>query len=150
MFDVTNDVINYFEAETRNEEEFQKIWAELAKWKTDRDQRIKEQEEEERKHKEQAAREAVIADLRDKAAAAVARYTVELFKDTDRPRTFDGVYQYQLEKYKKGEQAIKSVKALDQLFKDGSADKKICKNADKSQSDEEKLEEFLRKAGLLK
>ena len=41
MFDVTEDVIDYLKGETRNEEEFQKIWAELVKWKADRDEEMK-------------------------------------------------------------------------------------------------------------
>ena len=151
MFDVTEDVINYVEAETRNEEEFQKIWAELAKWKTDRDERVKKQAEEERKRKEREAQidAEKIAELRDKAAAAVARYTVELFKNTSEPCTFDEVYQHNIEKYKKSEQALDFVKSLDKMLKEKTAAKSTCKCTNKSQSDEEKLEEYLRKAGLL-
>ena len=79
MFDVTKDVIEYFKDETRDEDEFQKIWAELVQWKTERDAEMKKKAEEDRKRKEAQVKNAKLATLRENAAAAVARYMVELF-----------------------------------------------------------------------
>lgn len=156
MYDVTKDVIDYFKNETRDEDEFQKIWAELAQWKTDRDAEMKKQTEEEQKRKAATIRKQKLDSLRDKAAAAQAQYMVELFAETSQPCSFDEIYNANIEKYKRAESAVEFVDSLDKMFQSSSPTKAAaektkdtCKCANKSKSDEEKLEEFLRKAGLL-
>lgn len=150
MYDVTRDVIDYFKEETRDEDEFQKVWAELVKWKADRDEEKKRQEEETRKRKEAQIKNEKLANLRTKAATAQAQYLVELFAGTSGEVTFDEVYTEIVDNYKKSEQVTNFVKSLEQMAKP-AAEKApdTCKCADKSKTDEEKLEEFLRKTGLM-
>ena len=146
MFDVTKDVIDYFKEETRDEDEFQKIWAELVKWKTERDAEMKKQAEEERKRKEAQVKSAKLATLRENAATAVARYMVELFAGTSGEVTFDEVYNKTLENYKKSENAIDFLKTLERTLNDEpTAEKK--KNTP-NKNDDETLEAFLKKLNV--
>jgi hypothetical protein len=119
MYDVTKDVIDYFKDETRDEEEFQKVWAELVKWKADRDEEMKKQlEEEARKAKAEAQiREKKLETLRDKAAAAQAQYMVELYAGTSSPCEFDKVYQESLKAMLDSEKVVEFVKALEEVSK---------------------------------
>ena len=146
MFDVTKDVIEYFKDETRDEDEFQKIWAELVQWKTGRDAEMKKKAEEDRKRKEAQVKNAKLATLRENAATAVARYMVELFAGTSGEVTFDEIYNQTLENYKKSEDAIDFVKMLDQMIKDKPAAEKKKNTPDKD--DDETLEAFLKKLNV--
>ena len=146
MYDVTKDVIDYLETETRNGKEFQEVWEELIKWKTDRDEDLKKQEEMERKRKEAQVKNAKLATLRENAATAVARYMVELFAGTSGEVTFDEVYNKTLENYKKSENAIDFLKTLEQTLKDEPAAEK--KKNTPNKDDDETLEAFLKKLNV--
>lgn len=155
MFDVTEDVIDYFKNETRNEDEFQKIWAELVKWKADRDeemkrQKQKEEEEAVRRAKTEAQiREKKIETLRDKAATAQAQYMVEVFADTSNPCEFDQVYQESIKAMLDTEKAIDFLRMLEKASKQKTAaapDKR--EEVLKNRSDDEKLDSFLKNRGL--
>ena len=151
MFDVTEDVIDYLKGETRNEEEFQKIWAELVKWKADRDEEMKKAEQERKQREAERERELKIAELRVKAASAQAEYIVALFADSPHPANFKEVYEDTLDAFKGAEKAVMVAKDVSKKLAQMKANKddpNVLKAADAEiKSDDEKLNEYLRKMG---
>lgn len=150
MFDVTEDVIDYLKSETRDEGEFQKIWAELAKWKADRDEEMKKAEQERKQREADREKELKIAELRVKAASAQAEYIVALFADSPHPAKFKEVYEDTLQAFKEAEKAVNLAKDISKRLRANEDNPNVLKAAADvkiNKSDDEKLNEYLKKMG---
>lgn len=148
MYDVTEDVIHYLNAESRNEDELQKIWEELVSWKTKRDKDMKAAAAEEKKRKEREAQVKIVENERYKLAVATAAYMTALFKLHNRDIDYDDVVQETVDHMKKAEEAMDFAEQLKEKlgnFKPDEVDKTLTQN----KSDDKKLEDYLRKAGLI-
>lgn len=143
MYDVTKDVIDYLETETRNGEEFQKVWEELVKWKTKRDEDVKSAAavEEEKRRKEYDAQLAIVKEFRQKLAVVTANYMTSLFKLYNKSIDYDEVVNDTLEHMLKAEEAMDFMEKLRANLEKPKRDKeeKTCKCSD----DNEVLTRFL-------
>lgn len=144
MYDVTKDVIDYFKAETRNEEEFQKIWEELAKWKAKRDEDVKNAAaaEEEKKRKERDIQLVAVKEYRQKLAVATANYMTALFKLYNKPVDYDEIVNKTFDHMLKTEEAMDFMEKLNSSLEKAKSERK--EKTCKCSNDDEALARFIR------
>ena len=145
MYDVTKDVIDYFKAETRNEEEFQKIWEELVKWKAKRDEDVKSAAaaEEEKKRKERDMQLVAVKEYRQKLAVATANYMTALFKLYNQPVDYNEIVNKTFNHMLKSEEAMDFMNKLNSSLEKTKSERKEKTCKCKCSDDDEALARFI-------